>query len=75
MRESLLLSLAGLLIGAPCAIAATRLIAHMLFGITPGDPLTFAASAALLLVVGAVSGYRPARRAAKIDSMAALRRE
>jgi predicted permease len=75
MRESLLLSVAGLLIGAPCAIAATRLIAHMLFGITPGDPLTFAVAASLLLAVGAVAGYWPARRATRIDPMVALRCE
>jgi ABC-type antimicrobial peptide transport system permease subunit len=75
IRESLLLSVAGLIIGAPCAVATTRLMAHMLFGVTPLDPLTFAVAASALLSVGAVAGYWPARRAAKIDPMAALRCE
>jgi ABC-type antimicrobial peptide transport system permease subunit len=51
VRESLRLSVAGIIIGAPCAIVATRLIAHMLFGITPGDPLTFFVAASALLAV------------------------
>jgi hypothetical protein len=75
VRESLRLSVAGIIIGAPCAIVATRLIAHMLFGTTPGDPLTFVVAASALLAVGAVAGYWPARRAAKIDPMVALRCE
>jgi ABC-type antimicrobial peptide transport system permease subunit len=73
IRESLLLSVAGLIIGAPCAIATTRLMAHMLFGVTPGDPLILALASSALLAVGAVAGYWPARRAAKIDPMVALR--
>ena len=75
IRESLLLSVAGLIIGAPCAIATTRLMAHMLFGVTPGDPLILALASSALLAVGAVAGYWPARRAAKIDPMVALRCE
>jgi ABC-type antimicrobial peptide transport system permease subunit len=75
LRESVLLSVAGIAIGVPCAIAATRVIAHMLFGVGPGDPLTFVVAAATLLAVGAVAGYWPARRAALIDPMAALRRD
>lgn len=75
LRESVILSALGIIVGLPCAIACTRLIGHMLFGVAPGDPLTFAAAAAILLAVGAVAGYWPARRATKIDPIAALRRE
>jgi len=75
LRESVVLSILGILVGVPCAIAATRLVSHMLFGVTPGDPLTFAGSAAILLGVGTGAGYWPARRATKIDPIAALRRE
>ena len=75
LRESVILSSLGIIVGVPCAIAATRLIGHMLFGVAPGDPLTFAAAASILLAVGAIAGYWPARRATKIDPIAALRRE
>jgi predicted permease len=75
LRESVVLSGLGVIVGVPCAIAATRLFGHMLFGVAPGDPLTFAAAAAILLAIGAAAGYWPARRATKIDPIAALRRE
>jgi predicted permease len=75
LRESVLLSAVGILVGVPCAIAARQLIAHMLFGVAPTDPPTFAVAAAILLSVGALAGYWPARRATRIDPMAALRRE
>jgi len=75
LRQSVLLSAVGILVGVPCAIAARQLIAHMLFGVAPTDPLTFAVAAAILLSVGALAGYWPAHRATRIDPMAALRRE
>jgi ABC-type antimicrobial peptide transport system permease subunit len=75
LRESVVLSVLGIIVGVPCAIAATRLIGHMLFGVAPGDPLTFAAAAAILLAIGTLAGYWPARRATKIDPIVALRRE
>ena len=75
LRESVVLSALGVMVGVPCAIAATRLIGHMPFGVAPGDPLTFAAAATILLAIGTLAGYWPARRATKIDPMAALRRE
>src|SRR5215469_7047899 len=75
LQQSLILSGLGIVVGVPCAIAATRLIGHMLFGVAPGDPLTFAAAASILLAIGAVAGYWPARRATTIDPIAALRRE
>lgn len=57
----------------PCALAATRLIGHMLYGVSPNDPLTLAWVVGALLAVGALAGYLPARRAMRVDPMVALR--
>jgi predicted permease len=73
LGESLMLAVTGVAIGAPCALAATRLIAHVLFGVEPRDPMTFAIVASALLAIGAASGFWPARRAMKTDPMIALR--
>jgi putative ABC transport system permease protein len=73
LRETLLLTLAGIALGAPCALAATRFIAHALFELSPVDPLTLAAASSALFAVVAIAGYLPARRALQADPMAALR--
>src|SRR5262249_5549750 len=52
LRESLLLSITGVVIGVLCALFATRLMTHVLFGVKPGDPATFAIAAIALLIVG-----------------------
>jgi ABC-type antimicrobial peptide transport system permease subunit len=62
LGEALLLTVAGVTIGAAAAWAATRLLTHVLFGVAPGDPLTAAIAAGALLAMGAVGGYWPARR-------------
>jgi predicted permease len=75
LREGIAMVLAGIAIGIPAAFAAARLIAARLYGIGAHDPLTLAGAALLLLVVAALAGFVPARRASRIDPMVALRYE
>jgi len=75
LGESLLLVLIGSLIGLAAAFATTRLISGMLFGLTPNDPVSLALATLLLLVMGALAGWLPARRAANVDPLIALRYE
>ena len=69
------MALAGIIIGAAAALGLTRLMASQLFGVSPRDPFTFVAVAALLLIVALVACYIPARRAMRVDPMVALRYE
>jgi ABC-type antimicrobial peptide transport system permease subunit len=73
LRETLTLALLGIVIGIPSALAATRLIAKMLFGLSPSDLPTITAVSLLLLLVALLAGYLPARRASTIDPIVALR--
>jgi predicted permease len=66
---------AGVVLGLGAAYALTSLIAGLLFDVRPRDPLTFTAAAATLLVVALVACWIPARRAARIDPLSALRAE
>lgn len=75
LSEGLGLTLLGVIIGAAGALAITRLLKSMLFGITPTDTLTFACVAAGLIGVALLASYLPARRAARIDPIQALRYE
>jgi predicted permease len=75
LQEAGLLALAGIALGAPVAFALSRLVESQLFGITPSDPLTFAAAGALLAAIALLAGYLPGRRAARIDPITALRYE
>jgi len=75
LRETLLLVFVGVAIGMPVALAATRLIKGLLFGLGANDPLTIALSVFAMLAVAALAGYLPARRAASVDPMTVLRHE
>jgi predicted permease len=75
MRETLLLTLAGLAVGIPCALAASRLVAHMLFGVSDHDPVTLVAVALGLAAVAALAALVPARRAMRVNPMVALKYE
>ncbi|HYL78503.1 MAG TPA: ABC transporter permease [Bryobacteraceae bacterium] len=75
LREGLWLVLAGVVVGIPAAIAGTRWVESRLFGVRPTDPVALAGAALLLAAVAALAGLIPARRASRIDPIAALREE
>jgi putative ABC transport system permease protein len=73
--EGLKLALIGVVIGIAGALALTRFLSSLLFGVKPTDPLTFIAVSLILIAVALMACYIPARRAAKVDPMEALRYE
>jgi putative ABC transport system permease protein len=75
LRQGLALASIGVLLGLAGAIAATRLLTSMLFEVQPTDPITYAGVAIVLGVVSLAASYLPARRAAKVDPLVALRQE
>ena len=75
LRQGALMALAGVCLGAGAALALTRLMRGLLFGVTEHDPLTFAAVAALLMLIALLASYLPARRAMHVDPIVALRYE
>jgi putative ABC transport system permease protein len=75
LRQGIVATVAGVAIGIVAALALTRLLSSLLFGVTPGDWVTFLSVAVLLLVVAVVACSIPARRATRVDPIVALRYE
>ena len=75
LREALVLVILGIIIGMPAALAASRLVAAMLYGLKATDPVTILGAAGVMSVVALLASYIPARRAMRVDPMVALRYE
>ena len=75
VREALVPVLFGIAMGVGGALAATRAVASLLFGVAPRDPLSFVLAVSTLLAVALVAAAIPARRASRIEPLAALRHE
>jgi ABC-type antimicrobial peptide transport system permease subunit len=71
----LTLTLCGIAVGIAGAFMLTRLIATLLFGVAPADPLTFVGVATMFVLVACLASYLPARRAAGVDPIIAMRAE
>ena len=75
LTRALRIVIAGLIVGLAGAVAVTRVLQTFLFGVTPTDPIAFTVVTLLLMVVGLMAAWLPARRATRIDPCAALRAE
>jgi predicted permease len=75
VRETMILVAVGIVLGLVAALGATRLVATALFGVKPTDPVTIGISVFVMIAVTLIAGYAPARRAASVDPMIALRHE
>lgn len=75
LAEAFALAAAGVVLGVAGAVATTRLMAALLFGVTPTDPATFVSIAGILMAIALAGSYVPARRATRVDPMATLRSE
>ena len=75
LKKGALLAGAGIVIGVPAALAASRVMASLLYGVSPHDGIVFIGVPCVLLLVALAASYVPARRAAKVDPVVALRAE
>ena len=75
LTRALGIVVAGLILGLAGAVVVTRVLQTFLFGVTPTDPITFTIVTLLLMAVGLMAAWLPARRASRIDAWAALRAE
>jgi ABC-type antimicrobial peptide transport system permease subunit len=71
----MLLVAAGIAVGIPSALASSRLLSSWLFGLKANDPVTLSSATVLLAAVAALAAYIPARKAARVDPLLALRHE
>lgn len=75
LRQGVSVALVGVIVGLTAAYALTRVLASLLFEVSVHDPVTFAATAVVLVVVSAIATYLSARRATQVDPLVALRYE
>jgi ABC-type antimicrobial peptide transport system permease subunit len=75
LRQVLVLAIAGLMIGLQTALGASKLVQSFLFGMKANDPLALIAAVVILMTAVLLAGYVPARKASRIDPVAAIRYE
>ncbi len=75
VRQGMVTTVVGVIVGVLGAVAATRLISSQLYGVEATDPVTFAAVSLVLVGIAVLASYVPARRAARVDPLIALRSE
>ena len=75
LRDGAVLALVGIAVGIPCGLAGVHLLRSILYGVDPNDPVVFVAVPAMLLAVTLLAAYLPARRAARVDPVIALKSE
>jgi ABC-type antimicrobial peptide transport system permease subunit len=75
LRESLVLLAIGVAVGVPVALGSTGVLQTLLYQLSPTDPITLAGAAAVVGMMTVIAAWLPARRAAKVDPMVALRCE